>query len=171
MASRRSGGPKYDPADYIVPPSLKNGHSDRIQFRAQSTMARALKLIAGSKVFPFGTDQDVARWCLKYGLEHLEKLEPTLEGLKTVLGQQRLANELLKDELYRYAFMEMFTNLRNAVAQHIAQGEQQEARQLVEKTLDMIIAMPTEPEREGRWRDRYLKQFDEFSYLLGGKSK
>jgi hypothetical protein len=166
---RRGPGPKYDPSDYIVPPSQKNGHSERIQFRAQSTMARALKIIAGAKVFPFGTDQDVARWCLKFGLEHLEKLEPELEGLSTVLGQCRLANELLRDELYRFQFLEMFTNLRNAVAQHISHGETDEAKHLVHKTLDTIIAMPTEPEREGRWREKYLKQFEEFSFLMGSK--
>jgi len=66
---------KYDPADFIVPPELEKGKSQRVQFYAQAAHVRLLNIIARSGHFPFETKEDVARWCLKHGLEHIDKLE------------------------------------------------------------------------------------------------
>lgn len=170
MPTRRNrGSPRYDPADYIVPPSTKGGQSDRIQFRAQSGHSRAAKIVAASKVFPFGTDQDVYRWCLREGLHRLEELEPQIEGLTSCLQQARIATEIARDELYRVQFLELFQTVRNAVAYHISQGQQDSARDHVERIRYQIALMPDMPKSEGQWKARYLKELEQFDYLFTKK--
>lgn len=161
--------PKYDPSEFIVPPSVKNGQSERIQFRAQSGHSRAAKMIANSRAFPFGTDQDVFRWCVREGLHKLEQLQPDIEGLTSVLGQAKVATEIARDELYRVQFLELFQTVRNAVAYHVSQGETIAGKDLVEKIRFQVACMPEEPANEKRWKDKYLKELEQFDYLFQTK--
>ncbi len=149
---------KYDPADFNVPPELEKGRSSRIQAYIQSGHDRALNVIARSGVFPFEKDTDVIRWCIKVGLEELDRLEPQL--INSVMRRANVSIELAKEEIERQKFLETMDSTRTAVHAHLGRGDEGMARDLVERIYKQIRSMPDAPDRELRWKLKYLEQFE-----------
>jgi hypothetical protein len=149
---------KYDPADFCVPPELEKGRSARVQCYIQSGHQRALDIIARSGVFPFDKDTDVIRWCIKYGLERLDQLEPKL--INSVLRRANMMLEILKDEVARQKHLEVMEKSRTAIHGYLGRGEEEMARDLVQRLHKLILSMPDEPERELRWKVKYLEQLE-----------
>ena len=155
---------KYDPADFVVPPSLgKDGHSERIQCYIQSGHARALNILARSGVFPFEERNDVVRWCIKFGLERLDAMEPTL--INSVMRRANLMIAMAQDEMERQKFLEAFDKLRTVVSAHMSRNEREMAKDLLKKYRDQIEKMPDTPERELRWKMKYLDELDTFKHI------
>jgi hypothetical protein len=149
---------KYDPADFNVPPELEKGKSARIQAYIQSGHDRALSIVARSGVFPFEKESDVIRWCIKLGLERIDSLEPLL--INSVMKRTNIMIELLREEINRQKFLETMDLIRSAVMAHLGRNEEDMARDLVGRCFKQISAMPDEPERELRWKLKYLEQLE-----------
>lgn len=149
-----SYGGKYDPAEFNVPPELQKGKSARIQAYIQSGHQRAINIVARSGVFPFEQDTDVIRWCIKYGLEKLDSLEPRL--INSVMKRTNMMIEVIKDEIARQKFLEWMDQSRTAIHAYVGRGDEESARDLVQRLHKHIMAMPDEPDRELRWKLKYL---------------
>jgi hypothetical protein len=149
---------RFDPAEFNVPPEIGKGKSSRIQAYIQSGHDRALSIIARSGVFPFEREQDVIRYCIWFGLTHLDKLEPTL-----INSVMRRANMMIYDnreEIERQKFLEWLETQKQAVQGHLGRGDEASAREVVARNYKQILSMPDEPEREERWKHKYLNQLE-----------
>lgn len=154
----------YDPAEFIVPPSLgRDGKSERIQCYVQSGHIRALSVIARSGVFPMEEKNDVVRWAIKFGLEELNRREPTL--INSVMRRTNLMIAMAQDEIERQKFLEAFDALRTVTSSHMGQNDRASARDMVRRYRDQIERMPDEPERELRWKMKYLDALEGFRHL------
>lgn len=155
---------KFDPAEFIVPPQLgKDGHSERVQCYVQSGHVRALNIIARSGVFPFEEKNDVVRWCIKCGLEELDRREPVM--INSVIRRTNLLIAMAQEEIERMKFLEAFDKLRSATSGHLGRNDREMARDLVLRYRDQIEKMPDEPERELRWKIKYLDELEQFRHL------
>lgn len=153
---------KHDPAFYIVPPTLDRGHSENIQCRIQASHYRALNIVARSGLFPHEERNDVIRWAIKYGLDHLASLEPRL--INTLLMHANLTIARAKDDLYQAKLAEAFDELQRGVTMHLGNNDPASVRELVKYYRDQIEKMPEEPERELRWKLRYLDKLEPFRH-------
>lgn len=155
---------KYDPAEFIVPPSLgRDGKSERVQCYVQSGHIRALNIIGRSGVFPFDEKNDVIRWAIKYALEELDRREPIL--INSVMRRTNLMIAMAQDEIERQKFLEAFDKLRGVTSSHMGQNDRASARDMVKRYREQIEKMPDEPERELRWKMKYLDALEQFRHL------
>lgn len=154
-----SYGSKYDPSEFIVPPGQGKGDSIQIHAYIQAGHDRALHKIANSGVFPWGTPQDVIRWCIKYGLERLNQLEPQLAN--SVLRRCNMMLDLLREEISLAKHLEWCEGFRNVVQGHINRGDRDQAREIVARCYKQCLAMPDEPDNELRWKMKYLKVIED----------
>src|SRR6185436_18336648 len=67
---------KYDPSDFIVAPSDSKGISYRLYVRVAPDLERAVMEVLSSNRFPFRTEQDILRRCIREGVRALEQMEP-----------------------------------------------------------------------------------------------
>lgn len=58
-------------SEFLVPAQDSHGHAASINARVPPQLKRESQIIVGRRVFPFETESDLIRWCLKYGLEAL----------------------------------------------------------------------------------------------------
>lgn len=155
----RGSSIKFDPAEFSVPPSLQKGSSQRLQFYIQSAHARALDIIAHSGHFPWGKDTDVARWCVQFGIQHINKID-NVGGLPSLIRQANIINATNDEELRNLKFLENFDKTQQIVMQLKGMGENEMAKQHALRIYGEIKAMPDEPEREGWWKMKYLNKFE-----------
>jgi hypothetical protein len=153
----------YDTADFIVPPQVGNGQSERIQCRIQAGHLRALNVIARSGVFPYQQVQDVVRWCIKLGLNELAKLEPDL--LKSIMSQANAADAIAQDHIFRQKYAETFAHLHESVSFYLANQMQDQARMVLAKVRRELDQMPDKTEFDRIWKGRYLSEFRKYEYL------
>ena len=156
-------GNNRDPSEFIVPPQLGQGHSEKVQCYVQAGHARALNIIARSGAFPFQERNDVVRWCIKHGLEELDRREVHL--INSVMRRTNLMIAMAIDEIERAKFLEAFDHLRTAIAGHMGRGEKEMSKDLLARYRDQIEKMPDEPERELRWKMKYLDELDTFKHI------
>jgi len=149
---------KWDPASFNVPPELGKGKSQRFQVYIQSGHDRALNIIARSGIFPFEQPQDVARWCLWFGLTELDRLEPKL--INSVMKRVNMMIFANREEIERQKFLEWMDTSKQAIQGHLGRGDEAEAREMVANNYKQILAMPDEPDRELRWKMKYLNQLE-----------
>lgn len=168
MSYRNSG--KYDPALFCVPPKIGKGESQKLQLNIQAGHYRALGIVGRSGVFPFDDRSDAVRYCLQVGLEQLTKLEPHL--INSVMRHANIIIELAKVECFKQKYMEVFTEVQQAVSNYVQMGRPDDlaaARSLVDQVRKQIDAMPDEPDNELRWKIRYRDELDNrFRYLYVG---
>lgn len=158
-SSWRSYGGKFDPAEFNVPPSLSKGTSQRLQLWIQSAHARALDLIAHSGHFPWGKDTDVARWAIQHGLQYVDQIDPGI--ITSVMKQANIINAINEQETRNLKFIENMDKTQANVLQLKGVGENDMAADLVNRIYAEIKAMPNEPDRELRWKLKYLKKYEE----------
>lgn len=155
---------KHDAADFLVPPQTQNGQSERIQCRVQASHARALRIIAHSGVFPYQQEADVIRWCVKFGLNELARLEPQL--IKSVMSQANAIDRVLQDHLHKQKYMETFSKLHESISYYLANQMPGEALIEIREMRGELEGIPQNTtELERRWRARYMKEFEKYSYL------
>lgn len=155
---------RFDPAEFIVPPALgKDGRSERIQCYIQSGHARALNIIARSGVFPFEEKNDVVRYSLKKGLEHLDTIEPVL--INSVMRRTNMMIAAAKDQIERMKFVEVFDELRTALNMARTDHDKAMAKDLYLYYKQQIHAMPDVPESQLRWKLKYLDELEAFKGL------
>lgn len=145
---------KYDPADFVVPPELEKGRSQRLQCYIQSHHFRLLNKLAHCGLFPFEDRADVARWCIHHGLQFLDTLEPGVT--RSIIGQANIINHYLKNEIENHKFIDVFTNLKRQVSESIGRGEDDGARESVAFVHKQIMAMPDDTPHDVRWKCKYL---------------
>jgi hypothetical protein len=153
----------YDAADFVVPPQVGQKRGERIQCMVQEGHARALKIVANSGVFPHQVKEDVIRWCIKYGLNELAKLEPHL--VLSVMSMANAADEILKEHAFYQKFTSLFTSLHEQVSHYSSQGMPEQALRMIAKVRTQIEKMPTGTEFDAMWRGRYLKNLAQYDYL------
>jgi hypothetical protein len=129
----------------------------------QSGHIRALNVIARSGVFPMEEKNDVIRWAIKYALEELDRREPTL--INSVMRRTNLMIAMAQDEIERQKFLEAFDKLRTVTSSHMGQNDRASAMDMVRRYRDQIEKMPDEPERELRWKMKYLDALEGFRHL------
>lgn len=150
---------RFDPSEFNVPPSLQKGTSQRVQCYIQSAHARALDVIAHSGHFPWGKDTDVVRWCIQHGINYVNSIDD-IDGLASVMRQANIINAINSDTQRNLTFMENIEKTQQNVLQLRSTGEPEMAKDLVTRIRKEILAMPDEPEREGRWKKKYLDRFE-----------
>ncbi len=156
---------KYDPALFNVPPSLgKDGKSAKLQCNIMEGHMRMLEDFAHSGVFPFTTASDVIRWCIKEGLEELNRMEPA--RMNSTMKRTNTMIALAKADIEKSKYLENFSLLRVQVNMHIASGDSESARDIVNYFRHEISEMPEEPESEGRYKMRCMNALDEFKHLF-----
>ena len=157
MAWKEYSG-KYDPADFVVPPQLQKGESQRIQCYIQSHHHRLLDIVGRSGHFPFSNSSDVIRWCIHYGLQYLDTLEPATT--RTVMSQANMMNHYLKEQMHQMKHLEWMENLRTHVASLVSRGDEDAARETVALMWREVQKMPDDSPHELRWKLKYLEALE-----------
>lgn len=153
----------YNPADFVVPASDHQGHSERIYCRVQPQVERALGVVVDSRKFPFRTKGDVQRWAVTRGLEVLELLGP-MPGL---IGAIDAINEILKQEMYMQEIKQMFVRMEGVIAQHLAAGAKGEAVKLAHSVLFRVRQI-----EEEHWRKTCEEDVKRrFGHLLASSTR
>lgn len=152
----------YNPADFVIPASDHQGHSERVFCRVQPQIDRAMGMAVLSKKFPFRTNGDLMRWCIHRGLKVLDRLEP----MKGFMGASDAITEILRHEAYQQELTSMFQKMESVMAVHIANGAHGEARKMLTTILQQIRAID-EPYWKKKCEEDVLKRF---GHLLEGKA-
>jgi hypothetical protein len=155
---RRTGTTEVRPLR-ISPPSDGKGASERIWVRVPPQLFRQLRVVVGSKKFPFRTVGDFVRVaCYRLAKELLAKED----GIPDYTQQIDSIRELVWNEEMNADFLGMFDQLNRIVMNFQQQQSIGQARKLIAQTRARIILMP-----EGFWKDRYLSELDtKFGHLL-----
>lgn len=132
----------------------------RLQFWIQAAHARALDILAHSGHFPWGKDTDVARWAIQHGLNYVDKIDVGV--ITSLMSQANIINEINDAETRNLKFAENFERTQANVLMWKGLGETELARDLVMRVWATIKAMPEEPEREARWKKRYMDKFQDY---------
>ncbi len=150
---------KYPPEHFIVPGQDNNGNSVRIFCRVPPLLDRSLDIIFGSRNFPFKSKGDIVRWCVKFGVDTLERMEP-VKG--SVTAQVDAMLSVLRDEDANHAFLTLFNTMSHTIGMHIQAQAMGEARRVVHSMRSLILRIEND-----YWRGRYLRELDEkFGHLL-----
>jgi hypothetical protein len=153
----------YNPADFIIPASDHQGHSERIFCRVQPQHERAMSVIMKSRRFPFRTTGDLIRWAVVRGVKVLNRMEP----MPGFLGMADAINETLRQEMYIQEFMQMFGTMTGVIQTHIAAGAEGEARKLIATVLGHVRKID-----EVYWRKKCEEEIgSRFGHLLEGQTK
>lgn len=152
----------YNPADFVIPASDHQGHSERAYCRLQPQHHRAMGVIVGQRKFPFRTDGDLMRWAIVRGLKVLNMLEP----MPGFMGAADAITEILKQEMYLQELTAMFAKMESVMAVHIANGAHGEARKLLTTILTQVRAID-EPYWKRKCEDDVMKRF---GHLLEGST-
>jgi hypothetical protein len=151
----------YNPADFIIPGSDHQGHSERVYCRVQPQHARAMSKILAAHKFPFRTTGDLMRWCIVRGVRVLDKMRP----MPGFIGAADAINEVLKQQLYMQEFLAMFQTMTSVIQTHIANGAEGEARKMLSVVLGHIRRMEDEP----YWRKKAEDEVRlRFGHLMEG---
>jgi hypothetical protein len=150
---------KFDPADFIVPPALGKGESQKVQCFVQNEHKRALNVIARSGVFPFEMEADVIRWCIQFGLTRLSTLEPTL--INSMLRRANMMLDELREETYLAKHREWMEKLTSQIRGYVGRGEADRAHSKVQYHYAQVMAMPQETDEEAYWKGQYLKVLED----------
>ena len=149
---------RYDPSDFIVPPALGKGESQRVVAYIQNEHKRALNIVARSGVFPFEMEADVVRWCILFGLQKLASLEPAL--INSHMRRANMMLAVLNEELLRAKHTEWADKLIPIVRGYIGRGELAMAQGQVAYHYAQIMAMPEETNGEVYWKGQYLQTLE-----------
>ena len=156
---------RFDPADFVVPPALGKGESQKIQCYVQNEHKRALSVIARSGVFPFEMEADVIRWSILFGLTRLSTLEPQL--INSLMRRANMMLDELKEETYLAKHAEWMEKLAMQVQGYIGRGEVGRAQAKVAYHYAQTMAMPEETDEEVYWKGKFLKVLeDRFKELI-----
>ena len=158
-ADESSAKPKYDLAEFHQPAADGKGASERVWIRVPPQLFRQIRVVVGTKKFPFRTVGDFARVAFYRLLKELLKNE---EGIPNYMSQVDAIRELVYEEEMNADFMSTFDSLQRVVQNFQQQNAIGQARKLVAQTKVRIGDMP-----EGFWRDKYMSELDnKFGYLL-----
>lgn len=153
----------YNPADFIIPASDHQGHSERVFCRIQPQHERAMSVIMKSRRFPFRTTGDLMRWSIVRGLKVLNRMEP----MPGFIGMADAINETLRQEMYIQEFMQMFGTMTTVVQTHIAAGADGEARKLITTILQSVRKID-----EPYWKKKCEEEIgNRFGHLLEGEGR
>lgn len=146
--------------DYIIPAKDTRGVSYRNIFRSTPELTKICADIIASKKYPLRQLGDLYRYAV-----YTIALEMAREaGIKSVVAQAEMINEILRDDLYNLQFDEIFRSMRLNVDRHMERGNEQNARALIVKVHDAIKTMP-----EGHWREHYEAELlGRYGKLLDG---
>lgn len=153
----------YNPADFVIPASDHQGHSERVYCRLQPAHDRAMAVVLKEAKFPFRTEGDLMRWCIVRGLKVLDRLEP----MPGFLGAADAITEILREEVYLQELTAMFAKMESVIASHVASGAHGEARKLLTKVLTRIRAID-EPYWKRKCEEDVMRRF---GHLMEGKGK
>lgn len=152
----------YNPADFVIPASDHQGHSERIYCRVQPQHDRAISVLMKSGKFPFRTPGDFMRWSVVRGLQVCHYLDP----MPGFLGAADAITEILRQEVYLQELTSMFQKMESVMATHVANGAHGEARKLLTTILTRVRAID-EPYWKRKCEEDVMKRF---GHLLEGKA-
>lgn len=151
--------PKFDLADFHIGPSDTKGANERIWIRCPPQLFRQIRVIVGSKKFPFRTIGDFARVAFYRLSKELMEQE---EGIPNYINQIDAIRELVFQEEMAADFLAIFDSLNRVCQNFLQQGAEGQATKMVALTKKRIEGMP-----EGFWRDKYESELkSRFGYLL-----
>lgn len=155
----------YNPADFVIPASDHQGHSERMYCRVQPQIERAVGLMVKAHKFPFRTEGDLMRWAIVRGLKVLNHMEP----MPGFLGAVDAITEILRQEIYLQELTSMFGKMEQVINAHIAAGANGEARKMLTQILSRIRQIE-EPYWKKKCEGDIMKRF---GHLLevGGPGK
>lgn len=168
IKTRRAAKPnsegKYDIADYCVPATDHQGHSNRIFCRVQPGMDHAIDKYVQGKQFPFGTRGDFMRWAIWRGLKELERLEPCPDAMMCVA---EIMIESARNAQFWTKFKTSLDTTENAVKLYISTNNDEEALKLVNRCKALA-----EKIEEPIWKQQYMEELSKrFDYLYKRNSR
>lgn len=152
----------YNPADFVLPATDHQGHTERVYCRVQPQHARALSVIYRSRKFPFRTEGDLFRWALVRALKVLDRLDPT----PGFMGVADAITEIMRQQLYMQEFTDMFATMETIISKHVAAGSNGEARKMLAVVLQKIRTIEGEDHWRAKCEGEVLRRF---GHLLEGK--
>jgi hypothetical protein len=146
---------KFDPVDFVVPPEQSKGSKSlKIQAYIQAGHYRYLTHAAQSGHFPWQERADVIRWCIAYGIKHLETVDPSA---KSIMGQANFMLKRIRESAYIVKYHEMFEESRKTLVNFIMLNEPEAAREEVAALWEAVQAMPETPAWALRAKHKYVK--------------
>ncbi len=154
-----------NPADFRVPASDTQGHSERYWARVQPMMARQVSVVLQSRMFPYRSQGDIWRHALHRHLKWLETLAP----LPSIMKQVDAMLEVLREDEFGADFQDVLSKLNGQVNQHIGKGRFVQARELIAKVRARVDEMPD----DSHWKAVYLEEIEERfgAYLAGARAQ
>jgi hypothetical protein len=147
---------------YHIPSQDQRGHSDRIQFRAPSYFFDQIpKIMSHKEKFGWESDSEMFRWCLWYGMQHLERecKDPRLSSSLAIMNMSIRAGQF-EHEFAQY--QQQIDQVEKSVNMMISAGVQEKVQELLRLTQRSIESIQDES-----WRDLWQKNFDQkFGHLL-----
>lgn len=156
--------PEADPTEFRVAATDDKGHSFRGFFYMQPGLHEQVSAIHRSKRFPFRKEGDIYRYAVYKTVRQLLTMKT---GIRSVMGQVDLMNELMREDEYQHDFQSFVEFLSKRMAAYEMEGAKDQAKRLLISTLRHIADMP-----EGYWKDKYDKTVrGKFGTYLTGKDK
>ena len=148
---------KYDPSQFIVPPQIGDkGHSQRIQANIQTGQYRAIRILAQSNIFPWRTDAEVIRWCIKNSLDQLSEMEPNL--VQSVISRTNQILRQQQEEEFNRHSLESFQKLAETVNFYLMRGDRETAIGEIHEALRTFQSLRAQSDREKRWKRIYIEE-------------
>lgn len=159
-----SDNPNIDFDSFIPPVSDEKGHNIQMHFRCPPDWGRQVEKILKDTRFPYISSADVLRHAL---VRHFQWLPTVLEGEDipgSVLGQIKMAQDLLIDDRRQQEFNDLLDALKERVRAHLGTGNTGQAVKHVLTSLRYIEEMP-----DGFWKDQFKTRIlQEHGELLKG---
>lgn len=100
----------------------------------------------------------MARWAIQHGLQYIDEIDPGV--ITSIMRQANIISAMADEDMRCLKFIEAFDKVQQTVNAYRGQNETEMAKDLVMKVWKEILAMPDEPEREGRWKKKYQDKFE-----------
>lgn len=150
-----------------MPPVFgKNGLTEKVSFNIQRGHAKAAEIIAARGKFPWQHRSEVFRYCVKFGLDHIDSLDPG--HVDSVMRRANMMIEAARQQDENAKFLEVFDKLREQIAAVRSHWERAQVASLIGYYDRQIKAMPDEPEHEHLWKMRYEQELERYKEQVAG---
>lgn len=156
MAKRRKQYPllkkkRLDSDEFYVPGRDNKGDKSRIWCWIMPGHKSQIHQFVISPDFPYTCEADFIRHAIRRQLDWLDSLNPPI---RSIMGQNRVIEQLTRDQEYQIHFEETFKQVADVVSKLMIGGHLDQARKYLSGIASAIRGMPS-----GTWKKQYVEQF------------
>lgn len=135
---------KLNSEEFHVPSHDLNGSTIRLLVGLPPKLDKAIVAAIASRKFPFGTKEDVIRWCVFEGVRNLESMGACISELPLV----EILTIITRTEVGIKKFENFFSKLDRALIELTTSGYQEHsARRLVRAVQELVLCLPSSRDR------------------------